>query len=381
MVLIKKFNILVRMQPILFDSVTTSYTQWSYEDLTRFVAFIDPRWNFSLTAQSPPLEAFGDVIDLLKRQEEEILSIPHGKQILRRIPAQPNNPLFYFQRERWLDAYNKIEFWKHLPGGKEHLNGELIEGNEEVLAAELGSWMIHRPEVLNLTTFTILKSHLTRIPSEIGICCKLELLAILNTSIQELPPQIGELVNLKQVLLRGNRLRRLCPEFCNLQNLEKLDIDHNQLEEIDSVAPLKNVVHFSASSNQIKRLPEGLAWGRIKTLFLYDNLISELPECFYDLSSVQLFCLGKNRLSKISDKISGLRSVSSFMIDQNQLRTLPSDWRCLSNLRSLSIRGNQIAEIPVSLAEMPSLTEVVLRNNLFSFRPSFLPAHIWTDIS
>ncbi|HEY5236703.1 MAG TPA: hypothetical protein VIJ14_11035, partial [Rhabdochlamydiaceae bacterium] len=209
------------MYPLQPHLVSPSYRIWNYADLTRFVASVDPQW---ITSAAPPLESFGPIVELLKRQEEEILSFPHGPSILQRFPANPHNPLFYFQRERWLEAYTKIQFWKHLPGGAEYLKHQVIEGCEQSWAQKLEEWMVSRPDVLHLTRLQIAQGTMTRLPPEIGLCRELTGFMMMNSLLQELPPQFGQLVNLKEVYLSNNRLRRLCPEFQHLLQLERLEM-------------------------------------------------------------------------------------------------------------------------------------------------------------
>ncbi len=364
------------MHPIQSYHITPSYISWDQLDLTRFIAAIDTRWCTSI----PPLEVFGQVVELLKKQEDEILTFPQGQEILSRFPANPANPLFYFQRERWLDAYNKIEFWKHLPGGAEYLKPELRIGCEESLAPELAEWMLQRPEVLNLKILQIFKGPLTRLPPEIGLCTQLQALMIMHTSIEELPPQFGELIHLKLLLLCYNRLRRLCPEFRKLQSLERLELTKNLLEDIDPVGFLRNLKKLSAEWNRIQKLPAELHWGKLDIIDLSENQISELPQNFYNIISLTLIILSGNKLSAISDRISQLTELDTLVLSKNQLSTIPSSLGKTKKLRCLCFTHNQVAEIPESLLEAPCLKEIVFRENPLSHRPEFLPARIWTDI-
>jgi hypothetical protein len=354
-----------------------SYTTWNDTEWTQFIASVDSRW---ITAAAP-LERFDIVVYLLKRQEEEILAFPQGPTILQRFPANPHNPLFYFQRERWLEAYNKIQFWRQLPGGAEYLKDEVIDGCEQAWAQKLGEWMVSSPEILGLERLQIFSKYpLTRLPPEIGLLKQLTGFMMMNSLLQELPPQFGELVHLKMVFLCNNRLRYLCPEFRHLQQLERLEITNNRLENIDPVGLLKNLEKLNVNKNQIRRLPLQMEWKRLNNLVLGENQLTELPDNLYDVRSLALLWLSQNRLSSISEKISQLSKLDTLFVDKNQLTTLPASLSRLSKLRCLSITHNQITEIPRSLVDAPALIEIQFVGNPISYRPAFLPSRIWTDI-
>jgi len=341
-----------------------SYTSWTYLDLTRFVASIDSRW---VTSAAPPLESFGKVVELLKNQEEEILSLPQGQTILAQFPANPQNPLFYFQREKWLDAYNKIQFWKHLPGGTDYLTAHPPE--------ELEEWMVSRPEVLALKSLKIDRGSMTRLPPEIGLCQQLTHFMMMNSLLRELPREFGNLINLEVAFLSNNRLRRLPPELQNLQKLERLELANNRLESIDPVGLLRNLNSLHVSKNQIRTVPSH-RWGKLETLDLGDNQITELSEDFYQMPSLTLLMLNHNQLTKISEKLVQLSKLDSLFLEHNQLTFLPS--KLGPKLRCISFSDNQVSEIPFSFANAPSLTEIVFRGNPLQHRPPFIPAKILT---
>jgi hypothetical protein len=364
------------MYPLQPHHITASYSVWDYSDLSRFVASVEPQW---LTSSVPSLESFERVVDLLKKQEEEILIFPHGLSILHRYPASADNPLFYFQRERWLEACNKVQFWKCLPGGVDYLRHETVEGHEEALAWQLGEWMVSKPEVLNLRKLQISAGALTRLPSEIGLCKQLTVFIMMNTAVQELPPQFGELVHLKMLLLSNNRLYRLCPQFQNLQSLERLELTNNLLEDIDPIGPLRNLECLVVNKNQIRKLPPQPNWKKLSSLDLGENQLTEIPESFYETTSLTLIVLAHNQLAAVSDRVSQLTNLDSLFLEENQLTSLPLSLGKMPKLRSLYCTHNKLTEIPLSLLESPSLRELLFKENPLLYRPVF-PEHIWTDI-
>jgi|GEM_PF-2023432 len=363
------------MHPVQPQINGVSHTAWSFAERAQFIAKVEQSWVDSVGV---PLQSFSVVINLLDWQEEEILFLSSGQKILEQFPANPSDPLFYFQRERWLDAYNKIQFWKHLPGGADYLKDRLAEG------CQLREWMASRPEVFGLQGLQIGRYPMTRIPPEIVLCTQMTRFMMMNTLLRQLPPEFGQLINLKEVFLSNNRLRYLCPEFQQLQKLERLELNNNRLEYIDPVGFLKNLKKLSVEKNQIKGLPEQMGWEKLEMLVLGENQLIELPDSLYESRSIKLLTLSHNGLTSISEKIGQLSCLDSLFLDYNVLTALPQSLGRMPKLRSVSITHNQIAELPQSLAqnlfEAPLLKEILLTGNLLIQRPAFLPDKIWTDI-
>ncbi len=260
----KKFNytLAIFMQPAqLLGTPSFSFRQWSTEDLTRFVSLLQPKWETTTSF----FKIFANVTNLLAEQEEEILSIPKGDNLLAEIPAEPTNPLFYFQRERWLENHNRQEFLRHLSG---------TDVRELILP----------------------RGSLTRLPPEIGLLTHLETLVILNNPLRTISPQIGQLTRLKKLMICFTSLRFLCPEIQNLSNLEYVDVSRNQLEHIDPLAHLPNLIQLDAKMNRIKRLPPEVHWDRLQILTLRKNPVTDSAGTT-QLPTHQLACRGLNNLN------------------------------------------------------------------------------------
>jgi len=347
-----------------------SCTTWNFAERAQFITLVEQNW---VNVAGAPLQSFNVVIDLLGWQEEEILFFPQGQEILEQFPANPNNPLFYFQREKWLDSYNKLQFWKHLTGGADYLHHQPMDG------CQLTQLMESRPDILSIKGVQIGKYPMTRIPPEIGLCTQMTRFMMMNTLLRELPPQFGQLVHLKEVFLSNNRLRCLCPEFQQLQELERLELNNNRLEHIDPAGFLRKLTKLSAEKNQIRRLPPQMGWEKLEMLILGENQLIELPDTLYDMTSLKLLTLAHNQLTSISEKIEQLSSLDSLFLNGNALTTLPQSLGSMPKLRSLSITCNRVSELPQSLAKAALLTEILFKGNPLSQRPFFLPARIWTD--
>ncbi len=337
------------MKPIQLFNPPASCFQWSEIQWVSFFQLIEPR--ITSTHGHFPIELFSTA-DLLRRQEEEILSLPDGKEILSAIPAS-FDPLFYYRRERWLDDYNREKFLSCIPEGR---------------------------SFQEIRELAIVDKGITRLPAEIGLCSGVETLVIMNNPLRELPAAFGQLVNLRTLVLNGNRLAGLCPEFSQLHKLEKLELNRNALQDINPIGYLQNLKHLSATFNQIGRLPSQVHWAQLEYLLLDHNRITELPEQFYQLESLECASFNNNQIRDITCKNCRLSNLKSLFLDANKLTALPLGMNLLPRLQSLSVKQNELLELPNSLNEMPSLEEICLVGNKINQRPPFLKSKIWTDV-
>lgn len=365
---------MLRIKPLSYQFLSTLI---SHSDQTMLVNMLDFQWD-SYQCQPPNLETFHQVINLLHLQEEEIQFLPHGNEILESFPASLENPLFYFQRESYLEAYSRRVFWGKLPQGESYL-ASVPDIPEQMLAEELATWMRQNPRIQNLRSLALSKIPLTRLPPEIRECPRLEVLSLVDIPLRDLPSEIGKLQALRELTISKTPLERLPPELSQLRNLVKVYLSHNRFRDINPLATLPTLRHLSACSNQIQQLPNTIDWPQIEIVDLTDNCLTELPEAFYT-SAAMLICLSKNRLSKLSESIRRMTRLKSLKLDENQLVNLPSSLGELSNLYSISVAGNRLSQIPESLSRLASLEEIILRKNPISQRPPFLRAAVWTGL-
>ena len=362
------------MQAVHSSSVSSSYAHWTPQDWKLFLRQTVPASAEPSEVNSPLL---GQVVDLLTLQEREIGLLPHRAEILARFPSNPANPLFYYQREAYLEAYNKLEFWKLLPGGADYLREQ---ENPLAIAHELGQWMDERADVLALKELVIGKKNLTRLPSEIGRCVNLETVMVTNTPLTMLPMEFGTLPVLTHLFISRAPLRQLCSGFNQLQSLEKLHIAHTELENIDAIGELENLKQLNLTGNRIQRAPAATAWKCLELLFLDNNQIDQLPDSFYEQPYLQCLGLSANRLTEISARISQMVRLQRLFLGKNGLTTLPSSLMKMQALSTIDIKENRFEQLPPCLGFIASLTHLTFKGNPVAHKPAFLN-HVWTDIN
>ncbi|MBS0648488.1 MAG: hypothetical protein JSS10_04590 [Verrucomicrobia bacterium] len=358
-----------------------SNLQWSSQELQQFFSY---HCSVHPAGAVPPLlhpeEILPQFLQQLREQEGELCSSPKGAEIIQRYPLTSGSCVFYFQRQQALDSYNKLQFWFALPGGFEYLKSRVGQKSDEEIAATLEAWIQDKDEVIGLRTLRLSDRQITRIPPEIGLLTRLEVLEINKSPIRFLPPQIGALTRLRQFSLHHTLVKVLPREFQNLMKLEHIVLLNNQLENIDPLGPLSNLVRLSASTNKIKNFPSSLAWQKMQTLDLSNNQIEELPSSFYLSFALSSIILYNNRIRLISDRIADLTQLKTLCLNENCLSLIPSSLAKLPNLSSLNVTDNQLTCLPVELAQMSYLRELCIKNNRIAQRPPFLHPLTETDI-
>ena len=93
----------------------------------------------------------------------------------------------------------------------------------------------------------------------------------------------------------------------------------------------------------------------LRTLYLDQNRILELPRDFYKLTNLTDVRLNANRILDIRAEVRNLVGLQLFWVHQNLLRAVPMSIGELTNLVQLSLDDNQIATIPPQVANITSL--------------------------
>ncbi|KAL6075956.1 PPM-type phosphatase domain-containing protein [Balamuthia mandrillaris] len=112
----------------------------------------------------------------------------------------------------------------------------------------------------------------------------------------------------------------------------------------------------------------------LKKLYLFQNLIEEIPSGISRLGELQLLDLKYNRLKALPDEFCQLKALTEVTLTGNTIQTLPAhfDGSSLSNLSKLDLTQNRVEEFPQSLLTLTSLTELGLERNRLSALPEGL---------
>ena len=173
------------------------------------------------------------------------------------------------------------------------------------------------------------ESGLKRLPDNIGLLSKLEILNLKGCRLERMPESIGDLGCLRTLGLRSNRLTSLPDSLGKLRELRALSVSENQLVSLpDSIGNLVN----------------------LRELVLPQNNLTSLPATVGGLVNLQLLVLTENELESIPDGLGAMLHLKECYLAGNRLTRLPGSIARLTALRRLVLDGNPLDEASLQLA-------------------------------
>lgn len=188
-----------------------------------------------------------------------------------------------------------------------------------------------------------------------GMLKSLKVLNLSNNKISVLPEAFGSLPNLQVLDLSANNIKFLPSKFSSCHCLEKFYSDSNLLQVLpDWVSDLSNIIEFSVKDNQLQSqaLSESFPQNckRLKHLDMSGNFMSKLPDSLGGLQNLEFLHLGSvigelerrnfqngNWLPDIPKSVCELRHLRELYLDENQLTELPEDFGNLTSLETLDL--------------------------------------------
>ena len=120
-------------------------------------------------------------------------------------------------------------------------------------------------------------------------------------------------------------------------------------------------------NNKLKSIPETLGGlKRLESLYLFKNLLTELPSLICNLVNLKVIDLGFNNIKTLPKQIGNLKSLEVLMLTNNKIHELPIGIDRLQSLKILALGSNHIHNIPKDLMNLSSLETVYLIDNPIS---------------
>ncbi|SNR14349.1 leucine-rich repeat domain-containing protein [Tenacibaculum jejuense] len=109
---------------------------------------------------------------------------------------------------------------------------------------------------------------------------------------------------------------------------------------------------------------------KLEQLYLNGNLISSLPEDFYDLVNLKILNVSNNQIPSLSDRLGNLTALEQLNFSSNNIDEIPSSVGNLVNMKTLQFQNNQITLLPPELGNLTLLTLMRGFNNEIASIPS-----------
>lgn len=205
----------------------------------------------------------------------------------------------------------------------------------------------------SLTTVSITRTRLTRVPDEIRSLTHVRRLNLSDNELETFPVAIAALEQLEVLRIVGNRFRELPSEIGNLENLRELYLDGNRLRSLpESIGRLGRLEVLGLSRNSLESLPETLAdLRRLRVLHLSDNRLQALPAGMATLLGLEELTVDGNMLAQIPGFLGDLPELRVLDTRNNEVQQLPRALARSESLQDLRLQGNPLAEPPIELAE------------------------------
>ncbi|XP_043504131.1 leucine-rich repeat and death domain-containing protein 1 isoform X1 [Polistes fuscatus] len=110
----------------------------------------------------------------------------------------------------------------------------------------------------------------------------------------------------------------------------------------------------------------------VTNLYIYGNLIKDLPVELGNMSQLTVLDLSANKLEEIPSSIGNLINIESLLFNNNYIKKLPMEMSQLHNLEVLSLSGNEFVALPEWLGSLPKLKELNADNNYLKELPNRL---------
>ncbi len=227
-------------------------------------------------------------------------------------------------------------------------------------------------EVLNLSG-----NRLNLVPSFIGKFKKLRILNLAGNDIKELPNNISDLIALEKLYLYNNKIGKLPKDIGRLKSLTELDLfngkvsyhkdippEGNHISELpDSFIQLTSLERLNLGNNDLSILP--LEFGnlrKLKELFLEHNKLSSFPDSIGEIETLQFFDVTGNKLTSIPDSIGNIKSLQILRLGGNLLKIIPDSIGNLTLLKQLELSGNKnMTSLPDSIKNLKKLRKLGIR--------------------
>jgi len=196
-------------------------------------------------------------------------------------------------------------------------------------------------------------SHLVKLSPKIKNVYWMEYMTIISSPLDSLPAEIYD-VPLYTLNLAGLSAMRSLPKRGDLQDcrFNTLIFQGGALDTLDNVTALcPNLTKLAITQTNIRHFPSGYVAGyrNLKTLFLEDNKLEDLPNNLPDMDSLEYLDVSVNTISSLPNNLSKLPKIQTFGFEKNLVTKIPDDFCDGSRSFAVYTQGNRICNPSDSL--------------------------------
>lgn len=111
---------------------------------------------------------------------------------------------------------------------------------------------------------------------------------------------------------------------------------------------------------------------KLKTLYICNNLFTEIDESICNLKKLKSLLLYNNKLQNFPQEILCLNQLEELYLNHNMISEIPTNIAKLESLKFLDLRDNSLDDLPDEFSKMKNLETLDITNNKFTIIPKVL---------
>lgn len=156
-------------------------------------------------------------------------------------------------------------------------------------------------------------------------------------------------------------------ELGRLDALLSLDLDCNNIVGLPgwgAIEKMTSLKELKVRSNHLPSVPAVLgSLLSLRSLYLNDNDLANIPETFGGLTALEVLGLAGNRLRDVPAELGNCASLEVLELGRNALHHIPESFGRLTSLKTLLLANNNLEAMPATLGDLGRLTELDLASN------------------
>ncbi|KAJ3434372.1 s-cell enriched with leucine-rich repeat-containing protein slra-related [Anaeramoeba flamelloides] len=225
-----------------------------------------------------------------------------------------------------------------------------------------------------ISQLTLSNNFFKKIPECIFQCQRLINLEMDNNEIEFISSSISKIVSLGSLSLNKNYIQAIPIEINKNAYLNYLFINENELSSFPEEIFISNsqLITLDLSSNNISNMDFVCNLPFIHNLYLSNNEIGEMPQCFSNISTLKTLSLHSNYLTSGVEYITNNKELEKLYLNDNLLTNLTNEIGKLIELSTITLNNNRLIEIPNSIGNLKKLVTLDLSYNYLKDLPATL---------
>ncbi|MBJ6111038.1 leucine-rich repeat domain-containing protein [Hymenobacter sp. BT523] len=180
--------------------------------------------------------------------------------------------------------------------------------------------------------------------------------------------------NVKSLDLSEKGLKTLPTEVEQFSNLVEIDIGSNPdldlIQAFEVLGKLRNLKTLWLTDSKISDMPVQIALLKsLEELWLNDNAFSELPNSIKSLKNLKYVSFFSNNISKLNLKKGDFLNLNQINLCYNKFNVFPTELSILPQLKRIVIWGDSMTNIPRSIKKLRKIEEINMELNYISTFP------------